>query len=193
MWYGSQHRAKVTTTITIIFTTLTRQFQFKKQPMKMLTGNRLYVFWPLTAKCFKPFNLSLGCYLVVVVVRRLARNVATPQCSTNQAVGHEHHQQGERVDQQNDCILITGREVKGRCGHSSVVELLQKRCVDRLLTMQHTENNRTHLAGTKTTLLIQLVSPTNCPDKWMAASSTWIPLFNGYLIMCPHLSWWVPP
>lgn len=55
----------------------------------------------------KVCDLSFGCYLIVVVVCRLSGNVATPQRSTYQTVGYEHHQQREQVDQQYHCILIT--------------------------------------------------------------------------------------
>lgn len=55
----------------------------------------------------KVCDLSFGCYLIVVVVCRLSGNVSTPQRSTDQTVGHDHHQQREQVDQQYHYILIT--------------------------------------------------------------------------------------
>lgn len=55
-------------------------------------------------------NLSFGCYLVVVVICGLSRDVSSPQRSTHNAVGDKHHQQGEEVDQQDQCVLITVEE-----------------------------------------------------------------------------------
>lgn len=52
-------------------------------------------------------DLSLGCYLAVVMVSRLSGDVPTPQRPANQTVGHQHHQQGEQVDQQYQRKLVT--------------------------------------------------------------------------------------
>ncbi len=52
-------------------------------------------------------DLSLGCYLTVVVVCCLAGDMSTPQRSAHYTVGDQHHQQREQVDQHYDCKLVT--------------------------------------------------------------------------------------